>query len=450
MRAESVCRVSPSGPSKGRALPARGSFERGALLVARVIAAVDQVQLGVLVRHSDLPCDHVVIRGPGEVPENDFGEPPWGQLSSATGSGLEVGVAYTRLSRDERLQIEALWRAGFSMADIADQLGRARSTITRELRRNGLYRFAYGAINPVSRLMAPADRGLYARSYCAAGAHERTRLRAVRGGNGRLVGASLLRTEVCERLRERWSPRQISQRLRLDFPEQPEMQVSHETIYQALYLQGRGNLRAELADQVALRSGRKRRQRRPDAAGAVRSARAWTTDLHISTRPAEAADRAVPGHWEGDLVIGARGASAIITCVERSTRYVLLGALPDNRSSAAVIPVLSDLISRLPEQLRRSLTWDNGSELAQHAMFSVATGCPVYFCDPHSPWQRGSNENTNGLLRQYFPRSSTDFRTWTQHDLDGVARQLNGRPRETLGWRTPAEALNAHLVALAA
>jgi IS30 family transposase len=359
-------------------------------------------------------------------------------------------MAYMRLSRDERVQLEALWRTGLTLAAIARELGRHRSTVTRELQRHGLYRFAYGSVNARSRALTPSDRGLYARSYCAAGAHERAQRRAKRTADGRLVTDLVLRKMVCDMLRERWSPRQVAQRLRFDHPDRPELQVSHETIYQALYLQGRGNLRAELADQVALRSGRKRRQRRPEPAGAVRSARAWTTDLHISSRPAEAADRAVPGHWEGDLVIGARGSSAIITCVERSTRFVLLGALPDSRSSGAVITVLSELITRLPQELRRSLAWDNGSEMARHAEFSVATGCPVYFCDPHSPWQRGSNENTNGLLRQYFPRRATNFRDWNQDALDAVARQLNGRPRETLGWHTPAEALNAHLVALAA
>jgi IS30 family transposase len=358
-------------------------------------------------------------------------------------------MAYSRLSRDERFMIEALWRAGHTLAEIARTVGRHRSTITREIQRNGKYRFVHGSINDRSRSLPPGQRGLYDRSYSAAGAHARSRARARRGGNGKLVIDQDLRRVVCDKLRQRWSPRQIAERLRVDSPDQPEMWVSHETIYQALYLQGRGNLRAELADQVALRSGRQRRQRRLEAAGAVRSARAWTTDLHISTRPAEAADRAVPGHWEGDLILGARGSSAIITCVERSTRFVLLGALPGARTSEAVTTVLSELIGRLPEHLRRSLAWDNGSELAQHAKFTVATGCQVYFCDPHSPWQRGSNENTNRLLRQYFPRSSTNFRHWTQDALDEVADQLNGRPRETLNWRTPAEALDAYLVALA-
>jgi IS30 family transposase len=258
---------------------------------------------------------------------------------------------------------------------------------------------------------------------------------------------------VREKLALRWSPVQISRWLRAQFPEQPERWVSHETIYQAVYYQARGGMRQELARQVALRSGRAARRTQSRLAGAERagrSARPWLADLHISTRPAEVADRAVFGHWEGDLVIGARGTSAIITLVERSTRYVMLGALPDSRVSDAVIDVLVNLMRRLPAELRKTLTWDQGSEMARHARFSLATDCTVYFCDPHAPWQRGSNENTNGLLRQYFPRSSTDFRTYTQDHLDAVARELNGRPRQTLGWRNPAEALNELLVATTA
>ena len=226
--------------------------------------------------------------------------------------------------------------------------------------------------------------------------------------------------------------------------------MSHESVYQAIYVQSRGNLRAELTRQVALRSGRTRRRAQAVPGGAVRSRRPWVVDLNISSRPAEAADRAVPGHWEGDLVIGARGSSAIITLVERTTRYVMLGALPESRVSEQVIDVLVDLMRRVPDHLLRSLTWDQGGEMAGHARFTLATGCPVYFADPHSPWQRGSNENTNGLLRQYFPKAKTDFRTLTQNDLDAVAVELNGRPRQTLGWKTPAEALNELLVATAA
>jgi IS30 family transposase len=251
-------------------------------------------------------------------------------------------------------------------------------------------------------------------------------------------------------LEQRWSPQQVAAGLVATYPDQPEMRVSHETIYQAVYVQGRGGLRAELSRQVALRSGRVSRRTRPAAGGALRSRRPWLEGFHISSRPAEAADRAVPGHWEGDLVIGAYGRSAIVTLVERSTRYVMLGALPDGRASDAVISVLSSLIGRLPVELRRSLTWDQGVELAHHAKFTVVTDCPVFFCDPHAPWQRGSNENTNGLLRQYFPKGQTDFRQISQDELDAVARQLNGRPRKTLNWHNPAEALNQVLVATAA
>ncbi len=243
---------------------------------------------------------------------------------------------------------------------------------------------------------------------------------------------------------------QIAHWLRQEFPDQPEQWVSHETIYQAIYYQARGELRRELAHQVALRSGRGSRRPQSRGARAGRGKRPWVTDLHISTRPAEAEDRAVPGHWEGDLVIVARGSSAIITLVERTTRYVMLGALPDSRASEQVVGTLIDLMGRVPAELARTLTWDQGAEMAQHATFTLATDCRVFFCDPHSPWQRGSNENTNGLLRQYFPRSSTDFRTYTQADLDEVARQLNGRPRQTLNWHTPARALNGLLVATAA
>jgi IS30 family transposase len=254
---------------------------------------------------------------------------------------------------------------------------------------------------------------------------------------------------VKDKLEQRWSPVQIARWLRVQHPEQPERWVSHETIYQAIYFQARGGMRLELARQVALRSGRVKRRPQSRTVRGGRGNKPWVRDFHISTRPAEAADRAVPGHWEGDLIIGARGASAIITLVERASRYVMLGALPDSRISEQVIDVLTALMRRLPTELRKTLTWDQGGEMAQHAAFTLATDCQVYFCDPHSPWQRGSNENTNGLLRQYFPRTSTDFRTINQDELDAVARQLNGRPRQTLHWHNPAETLNHYLVATA-
>ena len=358
-------------------------------------------------------------------------------------------VPGARLTFEERLRIEVLWADGRSIPAIAQAIGRHRSSVHREVTRNNSYR--HGLKNPVRRTSSNVTGlgGVYRWGYVAAWAHEEARLRARRPRAARCAPGTELRKQVLHGLRARWSPKQIAGRLRLDFPDRPELWVSHETIYQAIYLQSRGLLRAELTDQVALRSGRKRRRRASQIAGSVRSGRPWL-GLHISERPAEAADRAVPGHWEGDLVLGAHGDSAIVTLVERSTRYVLLGALPQGRGSEAVIDVVSTLMGSLPAQLRRSLTWDQGTEMAQHARFTIASGCPVFFCDPHSPWQRGSNENTNGLLRQYFPKGIVDFTALSQADLDTVAAELNGRPRQTLGYRKPAEALNHLLVATAA
>jgi IS30 family transposase len=348
---------------------------------------------------------------------------------------------------EERVRIEVLWSQGLTIPKIAELVGRDRTTVWREIKRNTTTR--YGPKHPHGRSLTRPDGwgGLYRWGYDATQADRKARRRARRPRVAVCAPGGPLRQLVLDKLRQRWSPREIEQRLRLEFPDRPELQVSHETIYQAIYVQSRGGLRAELSRQVALRSGRTRRRAAPQPAGALRSRRSWAQGLNISARPAEAADRAVPGHWEGDLIIGARGSSAIVTLVERSTRYVLLGELPDSRVSEQVVTVLSTLIGRLPEHLRRSLTWDLGNEMAQHAQFSVATGCPVYFCDPHSPWQRGSNENTNGLLRQYFPKHTFDFRTIDQAHLDQVAAELNGRPRQTLGWYKPAEKLNELLVA---
>jgi IS30 family transposase len=232
----------------------------------------------------------------------------------------------------------------------------------------------------------------------------------------------------------------VSARLRVEFPHDPQMRISPETIYQALYLQGRGGLRKELA--AALRSGRARRLPRGHPRGRHDRIKGI---VPISERPAEADDRAVPGHWEGDLLLGKDSKSQIATLVERSTRFVLLVELRQGRTADVVAEALADKITTLPDALRRSLTWDRGTEMAGHAQFTIASGIPVYFCDPHSPWQRGSNENTNGLLRQYFPKG-TSLRRYTQADLDHVADRLNQRPRQTLGWKTPSEALNDALM----
>ena len=231
---------------------------------------------------------------------------------------------------------------------------------------------------------------------------------------------------------ERFSPQQISARLKVEFPDDPELRIAAETIYQSLYIQSRGRLRKDLTSY--LRSGRS--ARRPHGKGAGRGK--IKDMVLISQRPAEIEDRAVPGHWEGDLIVGKSNRSFIGTLVERHTRYVMLTYLGNDSRTLTVTNAIAEQIQQLPEQLRRSLTWDQGSEMAAHAKFTVATGVDVYFCDPHSPWQRGSNENTNGLLRQYFPKG-TDLAAHTQTDLDNVAAQLNRRPRQTLDWQTPAE-----------
>ena len=345
------------------------------------------------------------------------------------------------LTFGHRQVLEVNWRAGKTISEIAGVLGVTVSTVSRELRRYNSARHPFK--NPLLWRLRGRARRPYLWGYRADRAQKRAEAaQRHRRMVGRLVGPSRLRSLVLAKLRRRWSPRQIARWLATMFPNRPELRVSHETIYQALYVQSRGNLRAELTAQVALRSGRVGRKSQSRATAATRAARKpWIGDLHISTRPAEAEDRAVPGHWEGDLLIGARNSSAIVTLVERTHRYVMLGALPDGYDSRRVIDVLSRLAQRMPDHLLRSLTWDQGSEMAQHVRFTIATGCPVFFCDPHAPWQRGSNENTNGLLRQYFPKGRFDFRTIDQAGLDEVAHELNGRPRETLGWRNPSEAL---------
>jgi IS30 family transposase len=316
-----------------------------------------------------------------------------------------------RLSVAEREEISRGLRAGESFRRIAAGLGRSTSTVSREVGANG-----------------------GRRPYRAHLAEDRAIRCARRPRRAKLARNRLLRQTVERLLVERWSPQQIAWQLRQDHPDDQEMRVSHETIYQSLFVQGRGALRAELTR--CLRTGRARR--RP--AGRAKPSGELADMILLSERPAEVDDRAVPGHWEGDLIIGKANRSAIGTLVERQTRFVMLVALPHGRTAEAVRAALAERILSLPAELRRSLTWDRGKEMAEHVRFTVETGVQVYFCDPHSPWQRGSNENTNGLLRQYFPKG-TDLSVHSQAHLDAVARQLNGRPRQTLGWMKPSEAL---------
>jgi len=321
-----------------------------------------------------------------------------------------------RLSLAEREEISRGLAGGESLRAIAVRLGRAPSTISREVTANGGRR-RYRA--------CPADRAAL------------RRLR--RPKPARLATCARLRHVVESKLELRWSPRQISGWLELEYPSDSEMRVSHETIYVSLYVQSRGALRKELTRY--LRSGHGTRRRRGHSVMNGQGQLGGT--VNIRERPAEANDRAVPGHWEGDLLMGKR-MHAMATLVERKTRFVMLVSLPDGHRADQVADALAAKITELPEQLRRSLTWDQGKEMADHARFTIDTGVQVYFCDPRSPWQRGSNENTNGLLRQYFPKRA-EIAHYSQADLDAVAAELNGRPRQTLGWLTPSQALDAAL-----
>lgn len=315
------------------------------------------------------------------------------------------------LSLAEREEISRGLARGDSCRQIAVSIARSHTTISREVRHNG------------GRDRYRAERA--ERSACR---------RARRPKPAKLAINALLRTIVEDKLELKWSPEQIARWLRRTYPDCEQMRISHETIYLSLFVQSRGALRRELTAQ--LRSGRV--MRRPQARALAQGRGQIVGKLMISQRPAEVEDRAVPGHWEGDLLLGTLP-SAIATLVERSTRYVQLVALPDGHGAQAVRVALTSSIVSLPAQLRRSLTWDQGKEMAEHAQFSVDSGVAVYFCDPKSPWQRGSNENTNGLLRQYFPKRTSV--AVSQEHLDAVAAELNGRPRKTLGWMTPAEKL---------
>jgi IS30 family transposase len=339
----------------------------------------------------------------------------WGGLGRPTPTWTP---ATGRLSLAERIEIRVGLELGRSVRAIAIELGRVTSTVSREVKANG-----------------GRDH------YRPLAAHHRAEHRARRPKPTKLARHPALCARVRRDLEALWSPQQIAHRLATEVG-QHGLRVSHETIYKSLYVQGRGELRRELA--ACLRTGRTRRrpQGRLERRGRIPDM------VNISQRPPTAADRAVPGHWEGDLIIGRAGRSAIGTLVERSTRYVMLLHLPAGRGAAEVRRAMTEAIQTLPASLRRSVTWDQGTEMAEHAAFSVDTGVEVYFCDPHSPWQRGSNENTNGLLRQYFPKS-TDLSGHGPEVLAAVADSLNSRPRQTLGWMTPSEKL-AELVALTA
>jgi IS30 family transposase len=319
------------------------------------------------------------------------------------------------LRLEEREEISRGIAADHSIRQIAQSLGRAPSTISREIRRNG-----------------------GSQAYRANWANRRAWERALRPKSCRLAQHRELRWRVARKLALQWSPEQISGWLKQEFPTDRDMQISHEAIYRSLFIQTRGVLKKELT--AHLRTAR--RMRRPKGHN-VKSGQGHILDMvSIRERPAEVEDRAVPGHWEGDLLTGAND-THIATLVERHSRFTMLVKLP-RKDTTTVVTTLAKHIRKLPEQLRRSLTWDQGKEMHAHKRFTVATNVRVYFCDPRSPWQRGSNENTNGLLRQYFPRG-TDFSRISQSDLNGIALRLNQRPRKTLGFETPADRLRAVL-----
>jgi IS30 family transposase len=374
------------------------------------------------------------------------------------------------LSFAEREEIAILHAQRLGVSEIARQLGRSASTVSRELRRNAstrTYRLEYRASTAqwhaerrasrpkVSKLAASDALREYVQERLA-GAIAKPDGDPVAGPAVRFIGRRHGRRQD-RRWAKAWSPEQIANRLRIDFPDDDSMRISHEAIYQALYVQGRGALKRELV--ACLRTGRALRV--PRARTQARGKQFVTSEVMISERPAEADDRAVPGHWEGDLILGLES-SAIGTLVERSTRFTMLLHLPrmqghgrqprekngpalTGHGGEAVRDAIAASIRTLPEQLRRSLVWDQGAEMAQHAQLRIDTGLQVYFCDPQSPWQRGTNENTNGLLRQYFPRG-TDLSRHSADDLAAVAAALNSRPRKTLGWKTPAERLNEYLL----
>jgi IS30 family transposase len=334
-----------------------------------------------------------------------------------------------KLNIVEREQILVGINAEKSIRQISRELGRHPSTVLRELRRN-MYHQQYRRRSSAGFQAQPPW------NYSAHRAQLRADKKASRPKTAKLASNQRLRAEVQDRLEHKHSPEQIAHGLIKDFPDDPEMRVSHETIYQSLYVQGRGALRRDLTRH--LRTGRA--LRKPRRTPGQRHQRIKDM-VSISERPPEVEDRAVPGHWEGDLILGQEAKSAIGTLVERMTGYLMLLHLPDDHGALAVQQAMISKMSQLPELLRQTLTWDQGIEMANHAQIAAATDLAIYFCDPHSPWQRGTSENTNGLLRQYFPKG-TDLSFWGPGYLDYVAAELNNRPRKRLGWRTPAEALD--------
>jgi IS30 family transposase len=351
----------------------------------------------------------------------------WEKIARAAGCSLSGAWTYDRTSRQartptwtprpgrltiaEREEIVIGLAKGETFTAISKRIGKAPSTVSREVAANG---------------------GRY--DYRAWGGHLRARERARRPKPAKMISCPALLAQVVEGLEQLWSPEEISRRLRLEHPSDPMMQVSHETIYQSLYVQGRGELRRELTR--CLRSGRAQRRPRGPKTGVGKI----PNMVMISERPAEAADRAVPGHWEGDLIVGKDHQSAVGTLVERTTRFVLLLHLGAGKDAGSVKVAMQKAITTLPEQLVKTITWDQGSEMGRHVDFTIETGIPIYFCDPHSPWQRGSNENTNGLLRQYMPKG-TDLSVHSVDDLEAIAKSLNNRPRKTLGFMKPSEKL---------
>jgi IS30 family transposase len=324
-----------------------------------------------------------------------------------------------RLTEAGRGVIALRLREGCHPARIAAELGVHRSSVTRELARNrlhGVYAVRVAQARTVANRARPQPRKLDRPEHAA------------------------LRAAVLAGLEQHWSPQQIQGELAVRYPQDESMQISHETIYQALYVQGRGSLRAELAREKVLRSGRTRRV--PASKLAARpGGKSWVGQATITARPAEVDDRAVPGHWEGDLILGAGNRTAAITLVERATRYTMIARLPQRHDAATVTDRLTEMVTALPAHLIKTLTWDQGAEMAEHARFSIAADCKVYFCDPHSPWQRGTNENTNGLIREFFPKG-TDFTTVPDEEIARVEHLLNTRPRATLGFHTPAAKLD--------